>query len=560
MPEICGGLLEVLNEGKAGGMVLGNPEPGSHGLWFSPERAREILHGSYHPRAGVDEAWGIFRNPVPPPWSDRTNPSRFAEDLCDSLRDVGVNLLYNRYSKKTWADLSETEVADEVGRLLIRMDDPAYLKECNPITRHVVLRRRTELEDRGLLKRIGVRIHPRIDRGAQDYSSLDGDYIPLVGLDDGSALMVSSQLEEANALAEEFCKLLGQREKGAGFIKSIMAQRLCSSVAAGLITARKILDQGQLGIDPEELEGARGDESERLSDNEAELLEADDQDTDKRDTIFTHMGLDEKACLEGIVRLLEPSVEKQEDPKLQATRFLLLKHRLQTDGGQKHQTWAKLGCIVFSQYYDTALWVARALADTGELSESPIALYAGAGKSKMFQDGKWRECDRDDIKKGVEAGEIRLVIATDAASEGLDLQTLGCLINIDLPWNPSRLEQRIGRIKRIGQRRSHVDLCNLVYEKTRDMAVYEALSRRMENNVSILGGLPDTLWDDWIEDKKDFEDKIDGYITAMDQAKNAFDLATEDDYDVSDFWETQSKVIAREDVLGRLRVGWRDSV
>src|SRR5438034_10017849 len=44
--------------------------------------------------------------------------------------------------------------------------------------------------------------------------------------------------------------------------------------------------------------------------------------------------------------------------------------------------------------------------------------------------------------------DIRLVVATDAACEGLNLQTLGTLINVDLPWNPSRLEQRLGRIKR----------------------------------------------------------------------------------------------------------------
>jgi superfamily II DNA/RNA helicase len=48
-------------------------------------------------------------------------------------------------------------------------------------------------------------------------------------------------------------------------------------------------------------------------------------------------------------------------------------------------------------------------------------------------------------------------VATDAACEGLNLQTLGTLINVDLPWNPSRLEQRLGRIKRFGRARRTVD-------------------------------------------------------------------------------------------------------
>jgi superfamily II DNA/RNA helicase len=67
-------------------------------------------------------------------------------------------------------------------------------------------------------------------------------------------------------------------------------------------------------------------------------------------------------------------------------------------------------------------------------------------------DGEWRTVDREDIKKGVKDRKLRIVCATDAACEELNLQTLGALINVDLPWNPSKLEQRIGRIKRCGLR------------------------------------------------------------------------------------------------------------
>ncbi len=63
---------------------------------------------------------------------------------------------------------------------------------------------------------------------------------------------------------------------------------------------------------------------------------------------------------------------------------------------------------------------------------------------------------RDDIKRMVRTGELRLVLGTDAASEGLNLQRLGTLINLDLPWNPTRLKQRKGRIQRIGQIRDEV--------------------------------------------------------------------------------------------------------
>ena len=66
-------------------------------------------------------------------------------------------------------------------------------------------------------------------------------------------------------------------------------------------------------------------------------------------------------------------------------------------------------------------------------------------------------------QKRITTGELRLVIGTDAASEGLNLQRLGSLINLDLPWNPTRLEQRKGRIQRIGQLRPEVLIYNMRY-------------------------------------------------------------------------------------------------
>lgn len=68
-----------------------------------------------------------------------------------------------------------------------------------------------------------------------------------------------------------------------------------------------------------------------------------------------------------------------------------------------------------------------------------------------YRDGVFRRALKDDIKAQVRERKIRILVGTDAASEGLNLQTLSTLINLDLPWNPTRLEQRKGRIQRIGQ-------------------------------------------------------------------------------------------------------------
>jgi hypothetical protein len=107
-----------------------------------------------------------------------------------------------------------------------------------------------------------------------------------------------------------------------------------------------------------------------------------------------------------------------------------------------------------SQYYDTAYSLGLELAKS--LPDEPVAVYAGTGKSGLFRGDNFASVEREEIKNAVKKREIRLVVATDAACEGLNLQTLGTLINVDLPWNPSRLEQRLGRIKRFGQARHTV--------------------------------------------------------------------------------------------------------
>src|ERR1700737_2629380 len=121
------------------------------------------------------------------------------------------------------------------------------------------------------------------------------------------------------------------------------------------------------------------------------------------------------------------------------------------------------------------------------LPDSPSRFTPGAGKPGIYINGEWKSVEREQIKKAVKERTIRLIVATDAACEGLNLQTLGALINVDLPWNPSRLEQRVGRIKRIGQARPKVDMLNLVYADTSDEKVYRALSQGMRDRYDLFG-------------------------------------------------------------------------
>ena len=175
----------------------------------------------------------------------------------------------------------------------------------------------------------------------------------------------------------------------------------------------------------------------------------------------------------------------------------------------------------------------------------------------MYRNEQFNTVDREVIKTAVRTHEIRLVVATDAACEGLNLQALGTLINIDLPWNPSRLEQRLGRIKRIGQARKYVDMLNLVYHETQDEKVYTVLSERLQDTYNIFGSLPDTIEDDWIEDEENMRERMDSYIHERENAQNAFSVKYRISLDPeSNKWELCSEVLSRKNIVDILSEPW----
>lgn len=129
--------------------------------------------------------------------------------------------------------------------------------------------------------------------------------------------------------------------------------------------------------------------------------------------------------------------------------------------------------------------------------DQQIAIYAGGDKSGLFIDGEFVRRPKDELKHMVKRGDIKIIFGTDAASEGLNLQTLGTLINIDLPWNPTKLEQRKGRIQRIGQKRDEVYVYNMRYKDSVEDKVHRALSERLKSINEIFGQVPDVLESAW---------------------------------------------------------------
>jgi len=130
--------------------------------------------------------------------------------------------------------------------------------------------------------------------------------------------------------------------------------------------------------------------------------------------------------------------------------------------------------LVFSEYTDTVDYLREALFPK---YGAAIGCYTGDGG--LFWDGhQWKGVGKDVITARLRDGELRILLCTDAASEGLNLQAAGAVINYDLPWNPSRVEQRIGRVDRIGQEAAEVRIINLFLVDSVDDRVYQVLRAR----------------------------------------------------------------------------------
>jgi superfamily II DNA/RNA helicase len=386
-----------------------------------------------------------------------------------------------------------------------------FFREHNPIIRHTVLRRRETLENQGLLERVGVNVHPEPESAANRYQG-----VVFAGL----GLMTNHSFDLAYAAAEQFTSLLKQRTKSAGFLKTLLLQRICSSFRAGLATAEKLLSHKEVESDAGEHEEAG---------------------------ILDELTPEEMEQLNIIVAELRRPEAR--DPKLQTVQHFLLNEK--SDG----KCWLDLGCIIFSQYYDTAHWIGSELAKL--LKNEPIAVYAGVGKSGIFRNGEFASIEREEIKTAVKERTIRLVVATDAACEGLNLQTLGTLINVDLPWNPARLEQRLGRIKRFGQARTSVDMLNLVYHGTQDETIYGVVSRRLKDKFDIFGGLPDTIEDDWINSREQLELMMDQYIHMRQRARDVFEIRYKETINPDkNRWDLCSRVLSRKNINEKLSEAW----
>ncbi|MGB0956398.1 MAG: helicase-related protein [Panacagrimonas sp.] len=133
--------------------------------------------------------------------------------------------------------------------------------------------------------------------------------------------------------------------------------------------------------------------------------------------------------------------------------------------------------IVFTEHRDTLNYLRQRIGGLLGREDAVVVIHGGI--------------NRDDRRKTQEAfrndPDVQVLIATDAAGEGVNLQNANLMVNYDLPWNPNRMEQRFGRIHRIGQREV-CHLWNLVAAQTREGQVFQRLLEKLDVERAALGG------------------------------------------------------------------------
>lgn len=259
------------------------------------------------------------------------------------------------------------------------------------------------------------------------------------------------------------------KRNAVGFVMTVYRRRVASSfrALANTLHARR----NPLSYSPE----LRFPVSEDASDDESrdEIMDADEVLLLERESAKA----EERAEIE---RLLEEVRKLPVDTKASELKKVLQELR---EAGYRQ-------VMVFSQYTDTMDFLREELRREGY---NGIVCFSGRGGEVLGSDGKWHAVSREDVKRRFREGGAEVLLCTDAAAEGLNFQFCGALVNYDLPWNPMRVEQRIGRIDRLGQKHHVIRVVNLHYRGTVESDVYFALRKRIALFETVVGKLQPIL-------------------------------------------------------------------
>lgn len=331
-----------------------------------------------------------------------------------------------------------------------------------------------------LLKFDGTRLFPERKAYSANFE--------LSELEEALYAEVTSYVREEMNRAEQVISD-GKRKGNVGFALTLLQRRLASSPAAiymSLQRRRKRLEQkleemklirsGVLNSEilskyakdiPDDIEDAMdelsGEEYEEWAEDVIDQATAAQTVEELEKEIISLKGLEQSA---------KRVVDSGEDRKWNELRNILM------DTPQmKNQDGSLRKVIIFTEHRDTLNYLVDRINQVLGNPDAVVTIHGGTKR---------------DLRKKIQVDfrndpTVRVLIATDAAGEGVNLQNANLMVNYDLPWNPNRIEQRFGRIHRIGQ----TEVChlwNMVAKRTREGEVFQRLFDKLEIQRSALGG------------------------------------------------------------------------
>lgn len=277
-------------------------------------------------------------------------------------------------------------------------------------------------------------------------------------------------------------KLNDQCKNRVGFALTILQRRLASSPEAiyqSLSRRRQRLEE-QLQECLSERCALNASAGEKIADDYDEELSAADLD-DFEDNLSCSVSAAQSAReLEAEIASLS-SLEEEAKKLVYSgldSKWTALSDLLQDKTeifSSRHGHQEKL--IIFTEHRDTLNYLQCKISNLIGNTDSVAIIAGGMSRSE-------RRLAEERFKQ---EEQVYILLATDAAGEGINLQRAHLMINYDLPWNPNRLEQRFGRIHRIGQKKV-CHLWNLVAQQTREGQVFERLLAKLEEEKAALGG------------------------------------------------------------------------
>lgn len=277
-------------------------------------------------------------------------------------------------------------------------------------------------------------------------------------------------------------QLEGARKGSVGFALTALQRRLASSPEAIFQSLKRRRERLENRLRDEKL-GIKGRnalaETYATAPEDEDELSAEEQESLEENLIDDATAAKTVAELEAEIVILK-GLEAQAKSVVasgQDRKWDELSRILQNNPEMRDASGRQRKIIIFSEHRDTLNYLQARIAGVLGNPDAIVTIHGGTHRDERR---RLQALFRSDL-------DVRVLVATDAAGEGVNLQNANLMVNYDLPWNPNRLEQRFGRIHRIGQ----TEVChlwNLVAKETREGDVYHRLLLKLEVESQALHG------------------------------------------------------------------------